>query len=124
MTDDELIAGLLALVQRQDAELVADVVVACTTCGATWHGSTEDPCDWCARRRQAIAGDLLQPPSERGYGYATPEDLARLGIDPAAEREDDLRAWVDRMRIAVGAGVITQRQKNDAIRRARGAHAA
>jgi hypothetical protein len=122
VTDAELIAGLYALVQRQD-ELLGDILVTCADCGAAWYGAHDDPCDWCAWRREQVARDVLEPPRPRGYGYATPADLAALGYDPAADREADLRCWIDNLRITVGSGIITRRAKNDAIRRARKARA-
>lgn len=91
----------------------------CDTCGAAWDPTEDADCRWCAARRQADIDHLLTPPEPSGRGYATATDLRRLGINPTVEYDAQLRAWVDDLRAAVDTGLITRRQKNDAIRRAR-----
>lgn len=84
-------------------------LLCCDDCGATWE-TDDDACRWCAARRQAQARAVLRPPAPRGYGFATTEDLAGLGIDPVAEREVDLRAWARDLEMAVAAGVVTEHE--------------
>lgn len=85
----------------------------CPDCDATWIGH-DTHCEWCTAHRRAQAEFVLKPPAPRRYGYASADDLATLGIDPAADRAADLAAWADDLELAVGAGLITDQQARNA----------
>jgi hypothetical protein len=89
----------------------------CTVCGAAWDGG-EEACRWCASRRRMLSATLCELPVARGYGYATAADLEHLGIDPAADRAEDLRVWARDLRMAVDAGIVTATEADTALRRA------
>lgn len=104
---------LLLLIAAMRAYDAVHELHQCDACGATWEDDTET-CRWCVAYRAAQAEAVLRPPALRGYGYALPEDLVGLGIDPVAEREADLREWARDLEMAVGGQVITQAQADAA----------
>jgi len=112
MTDLELVAGLYALVAAQDARLVElDVysLQTCRTCGATWYGRHDDPCDWCNRRLEAAQrrahDDMLRPPD--------------VGEDHEL-RQAALTHWGSELRHAVDENLVTLTEAETAVKRASG----
>lgn len=110
-----VVALLAAAMRAYDR---AHAVIACDACGASWTSAeaaswdvTEGAtCRWCTTRAKANAEFILKPPAPRGYGYATDEDLAALGYDRDADRQQDLARWAQDMEMAVGAGIITEQE--------------
>lgn len=109
---------LLLLIAAMRAYDAVHALRTCDDCGASWADDV-DECRWCATYRATQAETVLRPPAPRGYGFATAVDLAGLGIDPAADRETDLRRWAQDLRMAVDAGVITETQADAAWRSTR-----
>jgi hypothetical protein len=116
------------------AELVAAVAALQTTerliecdCGATWHGHTGDPCDWCHAAIERQLADqrqrLLHPDwmTDQGPVYDQLSDVDRQVWDQTrgiTRGEASLAAWAARLVDATQAGVITQVEADAAIGRA------
>jgi hypothetical protein len=82
-------------------------IVECSTCGATWRGRIGAPCAWCERRGERLLEEqaemvLRQPDSDSHDEH----------------HRDRMSAWVQRLRRAVEAGLITEQQANRAVERA------
>jgi hypothetical protein len=86
----------------------------CDQCSAGWVGNPGDPCWWCWRRYQSIV-------EETTALALTPPD-----VDPDDRTYDAVMgAWVDRMAVAIEAGIITREEATRAYERgARRDHAA
>jgi hypothetical protein len=87
--------------------------VRCVACGATWAGLVGEPCAWCALSLQQMtewqSETVVQPPE----------------VDIDDERwPNALEAWAKRMRVAVTAGIITERTAVAALSREAGRRAA
>lgn len=104
---------LIAAIRAYDAAMQRH---HCPICDASWDDDT-DRCRWCETRRQSKAATICTPPARRGYGYATAADLAKLGIDPEAERVADLRVWGSELRMAVESGLVTMHEADVAFAR-------
>jgi hypothetical protein len=80
----------------------------CLACGATWVGRPGDRCAWCERADANLArwqAELLLHPE-----LPDPADCRRVAA---------LGAWADRLQVAVAAGLITDHQGAQALRRER-----
>ena len=87
--------------------------LTCTTCGAGWVGPIGEQCAWCdlalERQRQWQAELVLRPPE----------------VDQDDEHyQARMTAWRGRLRRAVEAGLIDERQAHHAFLRAQGERAA
>ena len=75
----------------------------CCSCGATWAGIAGDPCGWCETaldRQRLYQIDLL---------LAVPDiDIADVTY------EQRMRGWLQRMKVGVEAGLITNSQAENA----------
>ena len=87
--------------------------LTCTACEATWYGPPGEHCHYCARSRRIQldhqASLVLEPPD------VDPDDTLW-----AARME----AWVDRLKVAAMAGVVTQNEALHAITRITQTHQA
>jgi len=100
------------LLQPEYGPLCADL--RCDQCSATWVGNPGDPCWWCwDRNRKTLdwhAQAMLTPPDY------DPDDRNYTNV---------MGAWIDRMAVAVEAGIITREEATRAYQRgARHGHAA
>ena len=81
--------------------------LACDTCQASWVGPEGDPCEWCQtsldHMRLWQAELTLTPPD------TDPDDITR---------PDALKAWQNRLTVAITAGIITNQQAERAWDRA------
>jgi hypothetical protein len=80
--------------------------LACNACGATWTGVTGEPCGWCRRTHQRVLAHQAEL-------VLTPPDVDRN--DQRWEAAMD--AWSGRLRVAVDAGIIEDRDAVAAMRR-------
>jgi len=79
----------------------------CDTCEATWVGPEGEPCEWCRTALEHLqqwqAELTLTPPDH------DPDDR---------NRPDALKAWAQRLAVAVEAGLVTRQQAERAWKRA------
>lgn len=84
----------------------AIVDLRCNACGATWSGPAGEACGWCERSHQQLLGHQAE------LVLAPPE------IDPDDARWDDvMQGWANRLWVAVEAGIVEQRDAENALRR-------
>jgi hypothetical protein len=98
--------GLQAGQLRPDyGEHYADL--QCCACGATWVGVTGERCWWCQRSHQIMCD------------YQAELVVRRPEIDPSDARyQPAMKAWAERMVIAIKAGVIRKEDADRVWRRA------
>jgi hypothetical protein len=78
----------------------------CVRCGATWDGHIGQACRWCWTEYDS----LIRLSKE---ATLTPPD-----VDPDdARRPDALRAWAERLAVAVKAELITEQDARTAMQR-------
>lgn len=78
----------------------------CNSCGATWAGLAGEPCWWCERSRQR----MLEHQAELV--------LTAPDVDPDDALHDDVMgAWTGRLRVAIEAGIIEERDAERVLRR-------
>lgn len=80
--------------------------LTCPACGATWVGLAGDPCAWCARMldqmQESAADAALDPPDLDANDARYPQAL---------------RAWAERLDVAVAAGIVDRATAQRAILR-------
>jgi hypothetical protein len=98
----------------------------CVVCGATWVGPLLDPCSWCAERaarnllnlrHELLWPDWVVPQDDR---YEALSEVDKLVWDQTRGIHRDVaveRAWAERLRHAVEAGIITAAEADDALNR-------
>lgn len=80
--------------------------LACDQCGATWVGKLDAACSWCQDRHQRLL-----------------DEQAQLVLTPPDVDHDDrtydvvMGAWLDRMAVAVEAGIIDREEARRAWER-------
>lgn len=81
--------------------------VQCVRCGATWDGKPLESCHYCSTALEAMrrhqADNVIQPPD------VDPDD---------ATYDDRMTGWAKRLRVAVNAGLITEKAAIVAMDRA------
>jgi hypothetical protein len=96
-------ASIAVVDGRARPEFGPDVYeVRCLACRASWCGFVEQSCPWCARaeeRQREVQAELL------------------LRVEVDRDDEDGLRAWAERLRVGVRAGIVTKDQARNAWRR-------